>query len=161
MGRKNRYKDLVFPYLGDIERKVKQGVTEAAIAKALGVCVATFEKYKIAHPELREALKPKGQDVLQKLVNAGIDAACGYYKDEVTITTNADGKETVTKTRKWFPPNQGLNKFYTMNYGKAEGFVNDPLDYEMKKATHELDMAIKKEKNWDSIDEPDENKSNK
>lgn len=155
MGRKNRYKELVFPHLEEINRKIRQGVTESEIAKALGVSVATFENYKLAHPELREALsKGKGADVLQKLINAGIETACGYYKDEVTITTNAKGEETTIKTRKWNPANASLNKFYVMNFGKAEGFVNDPLDYELKKASHELDQAIKKEKNWDAF--PDE-----
>ena len=42
-----------------------------------------------------------------------------------------------------------LNKFYVMNYGKSEGFTNDPLDYEVKKARAEFELAEAKAKNWD------------
>lgn len=161
MGRKNKYKELVFPYLETINEKVRQGVTEAEIAKGLGISVATLENYKNQHPELVDALKRnKGADILQRLVNAGIESAIGYYKDEVTITEDEEGNEKKVKTRKWYPANPSLNKFYVMNFGKAEGFANDPLDYELKRASHELDQAIKKEKNWDIGLDDNWNKSN-
>lgn len=157
-GRKDLYKTKVEPYLDEINKKIRQGVTEAEIAKSLGVSVATFANYKNQHPELVEALsKDKGADVLQKLVNAGIEAATGYYKEnEVTkIVIGQDGQpkkeKTVTKT--WYPPNPALNKFYVMNYGRDEGYANDPLDYELKKAKAELDEQLTKDKHWPSFDE--------
>lgn len=148
-GRKSKYETAVKPYLDEINKKIRQGVIEEEIAKSLGICVASLNNYRNKYPEFKEALsKDKGKDVLQDLINAGITSAKGYYKDEVTITTNAKGEETKVVSRKWYPPNPSLNQFYTKIYGKDEGFVSDPLDYELKKAKHELDEAIAKEKNW-------------
>lgn len=149
-GRKNKYETAVKPYLDEINKKIREGVTESEIAKSLGISVASLNNYKLVHPELVEALqKNKGSDVLQKLVNAGIEASVGYYKDEVTITTNAKGEETKTIARKWYPPNPALQKFYVLNFGKTEGYNNDPLDFELKKAKSKLDEALIKAKNWD------------
>ena len=148
-GRKSKYETFVKPYLDEINKKVRQGVIEEEIAKSLGICVASLNNYRNKYPEFAEALsKGKGKEVLQELINAGIESAKGYYKDEVTITTNAKGEETKVVSRKWYPPNPSLNQFYTKIYGKDDGFVSDPLDYALKKAKHELDEAIAKEKNW-------------
>ena len=94
-GRKNRYEEYVKPYLEEINKKVREGVIESEIAKALGISVATLNNYKLKYPELRDALsKNKGADVLQKLVNSGIESACGYFKENetTTIVLGDDGK---------------------------------------------------------------------
>lgn len=148
-GAKNKYEQLVKPYLDQINEQIRKGITEAEIAKALNISVATLNNYKREHAELREALsKNKGADVLQSLVNAGVEAAQGYYKDNITITTSEKG-ETKTITRTWYPPNPTLHKFYVLNFGKDQGLVNDPLDYELKKAKQELDETMAKAQNWD------------
>lgn len=153
-GAKSKYEDLVKPYLKTIRKKVKEGVTESEIAKALNISVATLNNYKIKYPELRKALsKDKGKDVLKKLKNAGIEAACGYYRENETtqIVFDKDGNprksKTITKT--WYPPNPTLNIFYVKNFGKDEGFVSDPLEYDLKKAKYELDAEVEKSKNWE------------
>lgn len=154
-GAKNKYEQMVKPYLQLINKKVREGITESEIAKALGISVATLNNYKNQHPELVDALnKNKGADVLQDLVNAGIEAAKGYYKENETVTMVADDngnptikQKTVTKT--WFPPNPVLHKFYVLNFGKEQGLVNDPLDYELKKQKQEFDEEQAKAKNWD------------
>ena len=149
-GRKSKYEEAVKPYLEEINKKVREGVIEEEIAKSLGISVATLNNYKLKYPELKEALsKDKGADVLQKLINAGIESACGYYKDEITKTKLDDGSERTIVSRRWYPANATLNRFYVMNYGKDKGFVDSPLDYELKKAKQELDEAILKDKNWD------------
>lgn len=147
-GRKSKYDSSVKPYLEDINKKIREGVVEEEIAKSLGISVATLNNYKKKYPELKEALsKDKGKDVLQKLVNAGIEGAIGYYKDEITIV-EVDGQKRTTKTRKWFPANATLNIFYTKNFGKDEGITSDPLDYELKKAKAELEKEQAKKDNW-------------
>jgi len=149
-GRKSKYETAVKPYLDDINKKVREGVIEEEIAKALGISVATLNNYKNKYPEFKEALsKNKGKDILQQLINAGVQNAIGYYKDEVTITEK-DGVKVTTKSRKWVPANGTLNIFYVKNFGKEEGFANDPLDYELKKAKAELDKAEFDNKNWDN-----------
>lgn len=154
-GRKNKYDTNVKPYLDDINKKIRQGVTESEIAKALGISVATLNNYKSDHEELREALsKNKGADILQELVNEGIKAAKGYWVEEETTTygRDEDGNvvvKSVTKNKRWIPANPVLHKFYALNFGKAEGLVNDPLEYDLRKAKAEFEEEQAKLKNWD------------
>ena len=153
-GAKSKYDTLVKPYLTVINEKVRQGVTEAAIAKALGISVASLNNYRNKYPEFAEALsKDKGADVLQDLLNAGIEAAKGSYKEnEQTIyTMDEEGNPVIEKVivnKIWQPPNPSLNKFYVQNFGKAQGFSSDPLQLELKKRKQEFDEKIEKAKNW-------------
>lgn len=153
-GAKSKYETLVKPYLTEINEKVRQGVTEAAIAKALGISVASLNNYRNQHPEFAEALsKDKGADVLQALLNAGIESAMGcYVTNEQTIyTIDEDGNrvaEKVIQNRVWQAPNPALNKFYVQNFGKEQGFTNDPLQHELKKRKQEFDEKLEKAKNW-------------
>lgn len=154
-GAKGKYEHQVKPYLDLIQTKVRQGITEAEIAKALGISIASLNNYKQQHKELREALsKNKGADVLQSLVNAGIKAATGYYAENEQIVYGRDENgnvvvQQVIKKKEWQAPNQSLNKFYVQNYGKEQGFTADPLEYELKKARAEFDEKIERAKNWD------------
>lgn len=154
-GAKNKYDSLVKPYLEDINKKIREGITESEIAKALGISVATLNNYKSDHEELREALsKNKGADVLQELINSGIKAANGYWVEEETTSYGTDENgnvivKGVVKSKKWIPANPVLHKFYVLNYGKSEGLVNDPLEYELKKAKAEFEEKLAEKKNWD------------
>ena len=154
MGRKSKYESSVKPYLKEINKKIREGVTEYEIAKSLGISEVTLNNYKKKHPELVEALQTcKGSEVLQRLINAGIESACGYYKEieHTTIVLDKDGNPKKQKSvdKVWYPPNPSLNQFYVKNFGKEEGFVSDPLDYQLRKSKAELDEAIAKGKNWD------------
>lgn len=162
-GAKNKYEQLVKPYLDIIRKKVKEGVTEADIAKALNISTASLSNYKRLYKELADALnKDKGAEVLEQLKNAGIKAALGYKETNRTITIIVDpvtGKKTkqqIVETETYYPPNATLNKFYVMNFGKAEGLTDDPLAYELKKSRAELDEALARAKNWD-LDLNDDN----
>ena len=154
-GAKSKYETLVKPYLEEVNKKVREGVTEAEIAKALGISVASLNNYRNQYDDFREALsKNKGADVLQSLVNAGIEAAIGGYKENEQITYKMDenGNPVITqvvKTKVWQPPNSTLHKFYVLNYGKEQGLVNDPLEYELKKKKQEFDEKLEQAKNWD------------
>lgn len=152
-GAKSKYDALVKPYLDNINKKVREGVTEEAIAKALGISVASLNNYRNKYPEFAEALsKDKGADVLDELVNAGIEAAKGGYKEneQTVYKIDEDGNPQivqVTVNKVWQQPNATLHKFYVNHYGKDKGFVNDPLEYELKKRKQEFDEALaKKEK---------------
>ena len=153
-GAKSKYEQLCQPYLKEINEKVRQGVTEAEIAKALGISVASLNNYRNQYPEFAEALsKNKGADELQALINAGIESAKGYYKDIETtvIILDEDGqpiKRQKTIQKQWFPANATLNKFYVQNFGKEQGYTNDPLEYELRKAKMEFDEALTKKQNW-------------
>ena len=153
-GAKNKYYTLVKPYLTEINDKVRQGVTEAEIAKALGISVASLHNYRNEHKEFADALsKDRGADVLQGLINAGVEAAKGCYveNEQSVYAVDEDGNprlERVIKNKVWQPPNPALNKFYVQNFGKEQGFCNDPLQHELKKQKQEFDEKLEKAKNW-------------
>ena len=153
-GAKSKYETLVKPYLTEINDKVRQGITEAEIAKALGISVASLHNYRNAHKEFADALsKDRGADVLQGLINAGIEAAKGCYieNEQSVYTVDEDGNpvlEKVIKNKVWQPPNPALNKFYVQNFGREQGFSNDPLQYELKKQKQAFDEKLEKAKNW-------------
>lgn len=156
-GAKSKYEQLVEPYLKKVNEKVRQGVTEEEIARSLNISVASLNNYRNKYPEFAEALsKDKGADVLNDLVNAGVEAAKGYFKEVETtiIILDEDGhpaKRQKTITKQWYPPNATLNQFYVKNFGKDKGYTSDPLEYEFKKQKQELDEALLKANNWDKF----------
>lgn len=153
-GAKSKYETLCQPYLKEINEKVRQGVTEAAIAQALGISVASLNNYRNKYPEFAEALsKDKGADVLQALLNAGIESAIGCYitNEQTVFIIDENGNripEKVIQNKVWQPPNPALNKFYVQNFGREQGFSNDPLQHELKKRKQEFDEKLEKAKNW-------------
>ena len=153
-GARSKYETLVKPYLAEINKKVREGVTEEQIAKSLGISVASLNNYRNQHDEFREALsKDKGADVLEKLINAGIEAATGSYKvnEQTVYKIDDEGNPVivqVVQNKVWQPPNAALNKYYVSNYGKEQGFSNNPLELELKRQKQEFDEKIEKAKNW-------------
>ncbi len=153
-GAKPKYETLVKPYLKEINEKVRQGVIEAEIAKSLGISVASLNNYRNLYPEFAEALsKDKGADRLTALINAGVEAAIGSYKEneESIYTVDEDGNPVLEKVivrKVWQPPNTALNKFYVQNFGKEQGFTADPLQLELKRQKQEFDEKKEKAVNW-------------
>ena len=153
-GRKCLYDEHVKPRLEWINEQVRNGISEKAIAKALKITEQTLNNYKNKYPELAEALsKGKGADVLQRLVNSGIESACGQWVTEETIVVQLDehgnpSKRQKTTTKKYIPPNPALNQYYTKHFGQDEGFTGDPLALEFKKAKLAFDKEVQSEKDW-------------
>lgn len=157
-GRKCKYDECVKPRLEWINEQIRNGVTEKAIAQALNLTEQTLNNYKKKYPEFVEALNAnKGADVLQRLINSGIDAACGQWITEETITVQLDeqgnpSKRQKTTVKKYIPPNPALNQYYTKHFGQGEGFTADPLALEFKKAKLDFEKAVQGEKDWKAYD---------
>lgn len=153
-GRKCLYDEHVKPRLEWINEQVRNGISEKAIAQALSITEQTLNNYKKKYPELAEALsKNKGADVLQRLINSGVESACGQWVTEETIIVQLDedgnpSKRQKTTTKRYIPPNPSLNQYYTKHFGQSEGFTGDPLALEFKKAKLEFDKAVQSEKDW-------------
>lgn len=160
-GAKSKYETLVKPKLNKIKEKVRKGVTEEEIAKGLGISVASLNNYRNQYPEFAEALsKDKGEDVLNDLINAGIEAAIGgvkKVKKPVVLKRKIyeNGKLAAVEeyiefvdTEEYIPTNAALNQFYVCNYGKKKGFARDPQAHELNKRKLELDEQVTKKKNW-------------
>lgn len=154
-GRKCLYDELVKPRLEWIKEQVRNGITEKAIAEELGITEQTLANYKNKFPEFKEVIsKDKGADVLKRLVNSGIESACGQWIEEETTTIILDEKtgEPIKRqkiiTKKYLPPNASLNQYYTKVYGKDEGFTGDPLALAFKQAKLDFDKAVQSAKDW-------------
>jgi transcriptional regulator with XRE-family HTH domain len=155
-GARGKYEQYVKPYLNEINEKVRQGVTEEQIAKALGISVASLNNYRNQHKEFADALsKDKGADELKALVNAGLEAAKGCYKTNTQTIYVPDPEdpnnliiEKIIEHKVWQAPNASLHKTYLFNYGKEQGYTNDPLEYALRKARQERDEKLEKAKNW-------------
>lgn len=157
-GRKCKYDELVKPRLGWINEQVRNGISEKSISEALGITEQTLNNYKNKYPELVKALNDgKGADILQRLINSGVEAACGQWVTEETITVQLDengnpSKRQKTTVRKYIPPNQALNQYYTKHFGQEQGFTGDPLALEFKKAKLAFEKEVQGEKDWKKYD---------
>jgi flagellar biosynthesis component FlhA len=93
-GRKDKYFSHIEPYLKKIP-KMYETMTEAQIARKLGVSVASWEKYKNEHEELVEALKYSKENLVEELKSALKQRALGYeYVETVKQVHEEDGKKT-------------------------------------------------------------------
>lgn len=157
-GAKCKYDEYVKPHLEWIKEQIKNGVTEKAIAEALQITEPTLNKYKKDFPELAEALKAdKGAGVLDRLINSGVEAACGQWVTEERIIVQLDEAGRPTKRqketiKKYIPPNPTLNQYYTKHYGKEKGFTGDPLELELKRAKLAFDKAVQGKKDWEEYE---------
>ena len=109
MGRVNKYETHVKPRLNEIP-KLYETLTEAQIAKELGVAVSSFEKYKTLYPELNEALKKGRKELIEDLKSSLKKKAKGYYYEEEKIIQRREGHQTtvVKETyKKYAQPDTG------------------------------------------------------
>lgn len=80
--RKSKYDAYVKPYLEKVEQWCREGVTEADIAKRLGVSHNAWNDYKNKHPELKEAIRDGRASLVSDVTNSLIKRALGYEYTE-------------------------------------------------------------------------------
>lgn len=122
-GRLNRYQSLVAPRLETIKMWRRNGLTDKEIAENLGVSIASFYKYKLAHSELVDSLKVGRADADAQVVNAMFRSATGYDVTETEMVYELDEKTgqpspTPTKirqTKKHVEPKVAAQIFITKN----------------------------------------------
>ena len=141
-GTPSEYPNKVKPYLSDIERYIRCGVTEGQICEYYGVGRTQWAQYKKENSELTETLFRAKQAFQVELVNKAYETAMGYYYEEVytTVIKDKDGNKTGEKinTRKRYsPPDAGMIQFLLINRFKAE-FARDPHAVELRKMALEL-----------------------
>lgn len=109
MGRPNKYGSVILPNIDKIERWVKDGATNKAIAEKLGIAYSSFQAYiaeayagNEIYSALLEAYAHAREIADEKIENALFKSATGYTWTEVTREeiTDAHGHVTVKeKTR--------------------------------------------------------------
>lgn len=130
---------------GRISEWLAGGMLEKTIAKNLGISVSSWEKYKVEHSELTEAIKKGNKTIVQKVEDALIRRALGYsYTETKTIVReDRDGNQTtnIETVEKHLPPDVGAACFVLKNKDK-EHWQNDPKLTELRKREIELRKAI-------------------
>lgn len=144
---------------GRIERWLSKGLLEKTIAKNLGVSGSSWEKYKVQHAELREAIKKGNRNIVREIEDALVRRALGYdYKEtKVYRTKNKDGSvsERQEVTTKHMAPDVGAACFLLKNKEKGE-WSNDPRLAELREKELELRKLIAEGKGeiWPEDPEP-------
>lgn len=102
VGRPTKWED-VKEKLFLIENWAKEGLTNADIAKKLGIAMSTFCEYQNKYSEFKEALK-KGKEIIDYQVeNALLKKALGYSYEEKTYEKEYNeliGEYTETLTKR-------------------------------------------------------------
>ena len=141
-GTPSQYANRVKPYLNDIERYVRCGVTEGQICAYYGVGRAQWAQYKKDNPELAETLLRAKQALKVDLVNKAFEVAMGYeYTEEKTETYfdkkgNVKGKKHIVK-KCHAKADAGMIQFLLINRFSDE-FARDPQTIELRKKALEL-----------------------
>lgn len=139
-GRRSKYFSHVEPHLDEIA-KWAENMTEAQIAKKLGVGYRNFCDYKRKYPQLAQAIKKGRQDLVLDLKSVLIKKAKGFSYEEKKIITDSDGYTRKEVTQKYAQPDVAAINLLLKNYDK-ENWSNDPQALELKK--RELELKEKK-----------------
>lgn len=149
MGRKNKYESHVKPRLTDIKEWYGT-LTEAQIAKKLGISVASFEKYKLLYPELVACLQSGKEILIEELKETLKMKAKGFHYEETkTIIKKVDGVPvtTVEKYKKYSAPDTGAIHLLLKNLD--ESWTNDDkTTIDLKRSKLELEKQKAEEESW-------------
>lgn len=110
-----KYHDGIPALVRSLVGRSKHGLTDAELAKKIGVAVRTIHRWKKDHPEFRDALV-ETKAILDARVELSLfRRATGYSATKVEVTTE-DGTETkrVTKTEEIAPDVQAC-RLWLMN----------------------------------------------
>lgn len=150
MGRKDRYEEYVAPRLEEI-KKLTVDLTENQIAQVLGISPRSFQRYKVAHEELREALKAGTELLVCELKDALRKKARGFtYKEKKTIRKIEGGEVTsiqVEEYEKYAPPDTGAIHLLLKNYDK-DWRNDDAATMELKKRQVEVMEKKAEDASW-------------
>lgn len=141
-GTPSQYANKVEPYLTDIEKYVRCGVTEGQICEFYGVGKTQWAQYKKNNPELNEILLKAKNQLKTDLINRAYQVAIGYEYEETTTVTykDKDGNVTGTKTtthKKYSKADGNMIEFLLINRFSDE-FARDPKMIELRKRALEL-----------------------
>lgn len=151
MGRKNKYETHIQPNLAKISEWVAT-MTEAQIAQKLGINVRSFDRYKVDHEELRDALRTGKQDLIEELKATLKMKAKGFrYTEEKIIEKfdeagNSTGK-TVETYKKYAPPDLGAIHLLLKNLDDTWR-NDDKATQDLKKEQVEIAKMKAEENNW-------------
>lgn len=150
MGRNNKYESHVKPRLEEIKNWYGT-LTEAQIAKKLGISVCSFEKYKKTYPELVEVLQSGKELLIEELKDTLKMKAKGFHYEETKTTIKMDGNgipvKIIEKYKKYSAPDTGAIHLLLKNLD--ENWRNDDkATIDLKREKLELEKQKAEEESW-------------
>lgn len=148
-GRKSKY-ELVKSKFPQIRKWLKSGVTEAQVAKNLGIAMSSWSLYKTKYPELTELIKSSRETVVEDLRGALLKRALGFeYEEQKTYIKVEDGKEVkyTEITRKQALPDVAAINLSLKNYDK-ENWANDPQLLKLRQMEFEFKKKMAEKDDW-------------
>lgn len=149
MGRRRKYETHVEPYLKDIAEWVST-MSEAQIAKALGIAMSSFELYKNEHPELRQALQEGKRTLVEELKDTLKKKARGFkYTEKKTTVKQQNGTHVITVEtyERYSPPDTGAIHLLLKNLDDT--WRNDDADtMKLKRDKLEMERQKAESENW-------------
>lgn len=149
MGRKNKYESNVKPYLNEIP-KWYETLTEAQIAKKLGVSVASFENYKLKYPELIDCLQSGKEILIEELKDSLKKKAKGFhYKEKKKTIREVNGQKTqvIEEYERYCPPDTGAIHLLLKNLDETWR-QDDKATHDLKREKLELEKQKAENENW-------------
>jgi len=118
LGRLSKYKTNVIPYLEDIKKWRKSGMSEEQISLKLGISYPTLKEYKRKHISFSSVLAIGKEKLVEELEKSLYKSAKGYFViEEIEEVEEYRGeiKAKTKKHRKWIPPAVGSLLFALKN----------------------------------------------
>lgn len=149
-GTPNKYHSHVEPYLEEISR-MALNMTEAQIAKELGVAPSSFRTYKHKYPALVDALKKGRRQLVMELKSTLIQKAKGYnYEERKKVYENGElvREEVYTKAAL---PDTGSIHLLLKNLD-PENWAENPQELKLKQQQLELQKEKIEFNEWRPLD---------
>ena len=117
-------------------------MTEAQIAKKLGIAMSSFSLYKLKHSEFSETLKNSKEELIENLEDSLFRRAMGYSYEETKIEKESDGRAKITKTTKELAPDVGALIFALKNLAPGKWTNSDKVEISTSKETSDILKGI-------------------
>lgn len=149
MGRKNKYETHVQPRLEEIKLWYET-LTEAQIAKKLGVSVASFENYKLKYSELTDCLQSGRELLIEELKESLKRKAKGFhYTEKKKIIRDVNGQRTqvIEEYDRYSPPDTGAIHLLLKNLDDSWR-NDDKATMDLKREKLELEKSKAENETW-------------
>lgn len=138
-GRKSNYEYLVAPRLKEVEEWAKIGLTEAVIARKLGISVRSVNTYKKQYKQFLQAIKHGREDLLIDVKKSMAQLAVGFEYQETTETIVEDEKGVkitkVISTKRCLPNPIAQSRILS---NLDPDYSDDPKSHKLKERKQEF-----------------------
>ncbi len=138
----SEYGKKVEPFLAEIKKYIRCGVTEEQLCEFYQVGKTSWAKYKKDNPEFAETVCNARAELKTDLINQAYKVAMGFEYTETKTTTEKDKEGNILKTtemvhERYARPDAGMIEFLLINRFPSE-FARDPQAIALRKKALEL-----------------------